>query len=441
MNWSDTWQPEHTPATRSGGQGRVLRVRNRETGECGALKILHDHAQRDRERRFRLQAEVEALRLLDGRRVPRVLTSNTMDWEQNDVDLYAVLEWIDGCTLGEYIQRTGPLELTAGLDLALLLAKAVEELHELGIHHRDLKPDNIILQNGDPAKPVLVDFGQAWSSQQREGVEGFETEAGQEMGNRFLRLPEHAPGAAKRDPRSDITLLVGVLLFLLTGRAPRLLRDATDRPPHEVALDSFLPATRHDHRWSPLERFFRHGFQVSIESRIPSAATLTQTLTVIRDLPDNTNDLGAAMARLGETMLSDPDRINRERQALMEHFAQHFAEELNRHSGSLLAIGDRAREFVAADYAVSSRVRVKVSGTDVSVSIVHRTMFQDASFVCQYTVDADSPVQYYVGPSADPTALQAASSDAAPRALARAATILSDRMLARRQGSATSTGA
>lgn len=284
--WSRKWLPDDSHRGRAGGQGRIIRVRHRNTGALGGLKLLHRDAQHVTERRFRLRQEVTALQLLDGRWSPRALDTNANDWQDLSVELYVVVEWVEGCTLSEHVGTRRPLDLDHALSATILLCTAVEQCHDVGVYHWDLKPDNVILAGQSIDRPVLVDFGLSWTTERSQSEPGFDTDTGQEMGNRFLRLPEDARGASRRNPRSNDTFLVGLLLFLLPGRAPRILRDACDRPPHE-ALDPLLPeSTKKDHRWQALLGIFRQGFQVDIEARFQTVKLLHTALEAVRCYQD-----------------------------------------------------------------------------------------------------------------------------------------------------------
>ena len=140
-------------------------------------------------------------------------------------------------------------------------------MYALDIHHRDVKPDNIILRNGLTEAPVLVDFGMSWTKSDYDRAREFETKVGQEIGNRFLRLPEHTPGRHLHDSRSDLTLVVGLLFYTLAGEAPRSLRDLRGAMPHEVSADCFAPLTTQDPRWPRIRRIFNVGFQENIDFR------------------------------------------------------------------------------------------------------------------------------------------------------------------------------
>ena len=87
----------------------------------------------------------------------------------------------------------------------------MEFYHASGVGHRDIKPDNIILRSGICASPVLIDFGLTFNVHDEE--EDL-TPDWQQVGNKFLSLPEHAMFSQnKRDLRSDLTSCVGLLYF------------------------------------------------------------------------------------------------------------------------------------------------------------------------------------------------------------------------------------
>ena len=100
--------------------------------------------------------------------------------------LWAVMEWIPGRTLQQRINSSAPLTLDEALRITEQLLMTVGECHKLGIHHRDLKHDNVILRDGD-VQPILVDFGMSWTRLEVDEERDFRTRMDQEIGNRFLQ--------------------------------------------------------------------------------------------------------------------------------------------------------------------------------------------------------------------------------------------------------------
>ncbi len=138
-----------------------------------------------------------------------------------DVGHYMVMEYLEGETLEERLDRFGRLEFGEALHILVQLADAVSQAHLAGVIHRDLKPDNVLLcaQRGRTDVVKLVDFGIAeirdsrYQGRQPASIEG------QVFGTPEYMSPEQAMG---RDtgPRSDIYSL-GVLAFeLVTGSPP-----------------------------------------------------------------------------------------------------------------------------------------------------------------------------------------------------------------------------
>lgn len=230
--WAARWKPDDDQSwQRSGGQGklRLLRPVDDPDAPVSVLKELNN--QTDPDRRRRMRREVVTLETLPHAFTPRVLDHNTDRFADPDVDLYAVFEFIPGPTLAEHVAEQGPLPLEHSIALAAALLAILEVYHDVGSGHRDIKPDNIILRNGDPRSPVLIDFGLTFNIDEPSSTD---TPDWQQVGNRFLALPEHAAFSGnKRDLRSDLTFCVGILFFALTGTHPATLSDEEGRLPHQ----------------------------------------------------------------------------------------------------------------------------------------------------------------------------------------------------------------
>lgn len=271
--WDDKWKI--SGGALGGGQGQVFKVSRRGSGDVGALKVLHQNVGSEvpTERRRRMAREVAALKGLTLPGIPRVLDDNTTAVEDKTTPLYFVMEWIDGKTLDNFAFKKKSLENTIAISRQLVTL--LEKCHESGIVHRDIKPNNLII---DPDKDMLwlVDFGNAHMN--LEGAQSAVTISSQELGNRFLRLPELAPGQQQRDKRSDLTFAVGILFFLLTRHSPRLLIDAELRPPHVALGDKFPPQLVEDSRWPKVRSIFDVGFQPDIKQRWQSATELLEAL-------------------------------------------------------------------------------------------------------------------------------------------------------------------
>lgn len=273
MPWDAKWKT--IGEALGGGQGQVFKVRHVISGDIGAMKVLHRDAESGAptERRRRMAREVAALKGLTRPGIPKVLDDNTPAVEDKSTPLYFVMKWVEGKTLDRYAPKEQSLERAISISRQLVLH--LEECHASGIIHRDIKPNNLII---DPKENLLwlVDFGNAHMNIEDDATSI--TKSSQELGNRFLRLPELSAGQQQRDRRSDLTFAVGILFFLLTTRNPHLLIDAELRPPHVALRDKFPSQLAEDSRWPKVRSILEVGFQPDIKQRWQSATELLEAL-------------------------------------------------------------------------------------------------------------------------------------------------------------------
>ena len=271
-SWDELW--EEMSRGPPGGQATSKVGRRRDgTLERGFIKILTK--QDETERRKRFYREAAALESLNIEGVPRLIETNARHYEDRAFKLYAVSTYVPGKTLRGLPPDSYTPEQAIGWTVAL--CDILRACREAGIRHRDIKPENCIL--GDDGKFYLVDFG--LSSNVNE-PDGFDTPAGQEIGNRFLRVPEFRPESVNRDdPRTDLTLTVGILFFLLTRENPRVLLDEQGRFPHQRGDAATLLHRMSIPRLERLMRIFDQGFQHDLDGRFQSAETLSEALLAI----------------------------------------------------------------------------------------------------------------------------------------------------------------
>src|SRR5829696_3175897 len=125
---------------------------------------------------------------------------------------YIVMEYMEGGTLEELIEREGPLSPQRATEITLQVAHALRVAHEGGVIHRDIKPQNILLSKSGDAK--VADFGIA-----RAATATTMTQAGSVMGTVHYMSPEQALGEPAT-PKSDLYSLGVVLYEMLTGELP-----------------------------------------------------------------------------------------------------------------------------------------------------------------------------------------------------------------------------
>jgi serine/threonine protein kinase len=131
--------------------GRVYRALDRKSGAAVAVKVLMESAEQHRER-FAWEG-----RLLEQLRHPSIV-GHVAHGFTGDGELYLAMEWLEGMDLSERLAR-GPLSVRDTLALAHRLLAGLAAAHELGVIHRDIKPRNVYLEAGIPARAKLLDFG------------------------------------------------------------------------------------------------------------------------------------------------------------------------------------------------------------------------------------------------------------------------------------------
>ncbi len=192
----------------SGGMSSVFKARDRLLDRNVALKILHEHHLDDAEYVERFRREARAVAQLSHPNIVTVIDRGEADGRQ-----FIVFEYVDGENLKELLDRAGPLPVAEALELALGIARALSFAHERGLVHRDVKPQNVLL-NGD-GRPMVTDFGIARSLDVHKGV----TQTGTVLGTSNYIAPEQASGE-RVDAQTDVYSLGVVLFELLTGEVP-----------------------------------------------------------------------------------------------------------------------------------------------------------------------------------------------------------------------------
>src|ERR671922_2358962 len=192
----------------TGGMSSVYRARDTVLGRHVALKVLHEHFSTDEEYVERFRREARAIARLNHPNIVTVIDRGEFEGRQ-----FIVFEHVPGENLKEVVTREGPLPVPVALGLTHQIARGLAYAHEHGVVHRDVKPQNVLLD--ESGRPKVTDFGIARSLDPGEEL----TEAGTLLGTSDYISPEQASGQPV-DTSSDQYLL-GVLLYeLLTGSVP-----------------------------------------------------------------------------------------------------------------------------------------------------------------------------------------------------------------------------
>ncbi|MBW2541559.1 MAG: protein kinase, partial [Deltaproteobacteria bacterium] len=203
-----------------GGMGEVYRARDTKLDRDVAIKILPAFLARDPERLGRFKREAKAVAGLNH---PHIVTLYSV--ERDGDHHFITMELVEGRTLSELIPKDG-IPFDRLLDFGISMADAVASAHRNNITHRDLKPDNIMVN--DEGRLKVLDFGLAKFQQEVQPFEQQNTMAaatramtgeGKILGTPAYMSPEQAEGKPV-DHRTDIFSLGVIFYQMATGRQP-----------------------------------------------------------------------------------------------------------------------------------------------------------------------------------------------------------------------------
>src|SRR3954454_22740551 len=203
---SDRYELEELVGT--GGMSSVYRAHDRLLDRKVALKVLHEQYMADEDYVERFRREARAVAALSH---PNIVT--VIDRGEHNGRQFIVFEYVAGENLKQLISRRGPAPVTTAIELGLQISRALSFAHQQGLVHRDVKPQNVLLNGEGEAK--VTDFGIARSLDVQHGM----TQTGTVLGTSDYIAPEQAQGQ-RVDEQTDVYSLGVVLYELLTNEVP-----------------------------------------------------------------------------------------------------------------------------------------------------------------------------------------------------------------------------
>ncbi|HLV65414.1 MAG TPA: protein kinase [Polyangiaceae bacterium] len=260
-----------------GGMATVYRALDKRLGREVAVKIIHRHLRESREVAQRFQSEARAVAKLKHPNIVEVYDVS----DAHEEERYLVVELVRGTTLRRLLAEQGSLPPEIAAAIGVEIAEALEHAHQLGVVHRDVKPENVLVADPvhtqtspdrDPVDVKITDFGIA-KLLDAQGV----TSTGQVLGSPAHMAPEQIEGGDVT-PRADVFGL-GVLLYeSMVGRLPfdgknpaQVLR--------RVLEGQFTPADRAEPRvGSTYSEILNRALAHDASQRYASAAELAAAL-------------------------------------------------------------------------------------------------------------------------------------------------------------------
>jgi WD40 repeat protein len=256
-----------------GGVGVVYKALDRELRRPVALKVLlsAEHASEDEIKRFYREASSAAML-----RHPHIVPIHELKVHAGQH--YYTMDFIEGESLDVIIKRRS-LKLEESLLILEKVSRALAYAHEQGMVHRDMKPENIIIDRF--GEPRVTDFGLVKIIETDEDAltDAGLTRSGAAMGTPFYESPEQAAGQSKAvDGRTDVYALGCILYELITGAPPFVAASAMEILRKQVEEDPIPPSQRGGHAPADVDTICLKCLEKFPERRYQSAADLADDI-------------------------------------------------------------------------------------------------------------------------------------------------------------------
>jgi serine/threonine-protein kinase len=300
-----------------GGMGEIFKVRHIHLNELRVIKIMRPNIAQDDQALQRFLQEARTSTMIKHKNLAMLYDFAQLD----DGSYYMVWEFIDGTNIQKWIANTGPVPPRLTVEIAIQALQGLDHLHSMGLIHRDVSPENIMLSQDHHGKLLVkvIDFGIAKQLQEGSSDSGGHglTQTGMFLGKLKYASPEQA-GFLKEgehlDPRSDLYSFGIVMYEMLAGRAPfqatnphgYILKHVTEKPAPIAELNPQAKVP------PQLETLIMRSLEKQRDARFATAADFATALENVRASipPDEKYGLGERMITLsGAQTLADLPKL------------------------------------------------------------------------------------------------------------------------------------
>ena len=271
-----------------GGMAVVYKAYDNIDDRIVAVKVLKEEYLANEEFRRRFKNESKAIAVLSHNNIVKVYDVSFGDRLQ-----YIVMEYIEGITLKEYIEKRGVIDWNEALFFIIQILRALQHAHDKGVVHRDVKPQNIMLLENGTIK--VADFGIARFSHSES-----RTVTEKAIGSVHYISPEQAKGELT-DEKADL-YSVGIMLYeMLTGKLPFDADNAVSVALMQVNNEAELPRSINPRIPVGFEQITVKAMQKSTRERYQSAAEMLMDLEELKRNPNVKFDYQTYSADLDAT--------------------------------------------------------------------------------------------------------------------------------------------
>lgn len=282
-----------------GGMSVVYKAYDNVDDRTVAVKILKDEFLNNEEFKRRFKNESKAIALLSHENIVKVYDVNFGEKLQ-----YIVMEYIDGITLKEYINKQNSISWNDALFFMTQILRAVQHAHDKGIVHRDIKPQNIILLPNGNIK--VTDFGIA-----RFSRSDTKTLTEQAIGSVHYIAPEQAKGEVT-DEKADIYSIGVVLYEMLAGKVPFDSENAVSVALMQVQANAQKLTQINPDIPKGLEQICVHAMQKNPRDRYQTATEMLLDIEEVIKNPNTTFNYSNNNETFTSTVVEPPHQIDDE---------------------------------------------------------------------------------------------------------------------------------